>query len=99
LELGIAQVKPGNRIRDIGSAIQTHAEERGYSVVRDFVGHGIGRIFHTAPQVPHYFAKDARRRMEAGMVFTIEPMINIGTWKVKVLDDAPSSSPTTASRC
>jgi methionyl aminopeptidase len=87
LKLGIEQVKPGNRIRDIGGAIQEHAEARGYSVVRDFVGHGIGRVFHTAPQVPHYFAKDARRRMEAGMVFTIEPMINLGTWKVKVLDD------------
>jgi methionyl aminopeptidase len=87
LRLGIEQVRPGGRIRDIGGAIQEYAEGKGYSVVRDFVGHGIGRTFHTAPQVPHYFAKDARRRMEPGMVFTIEPMINIGTWKVEVTED------------
>jgi methionyl aminopeptidase len=87
LRLGIAQVKPGARIGDIGAAIQAHAEGSGYAVVRDFVGHGIGRIFHTAPQVPHYGKKGKGRRMEAGMVFTIEPMINVGTWEVEVLDD------------
>jgi methionyl aminopeptidase len=87
LRLGIAEVKPGARIGDIGAAIQAHAEPRGYSVVRDFVGHGIGTIFHTAPQVPHYGKRGKGRRLEPGMVFTIEPMINIGTWEVEVLDD------------
>jgi methionyl aminopeptidase len=86
LVLGIEAVKPGARIRDIGRAIQAHAEERGYSVVRDFVGHGIGKVFHTAPQVAHYDANN-RTRIKKGMVFTIEPMINLGDWKVQVLDD------------
>lgn len=87
LRVGIEQVKPGGRIGDIGAAIQELAEGKGYSVVRDFVGHGIGRIFHTAPQVPHYGKRGKGRRFEPGMVFTIEPMINIGTWEVEVLDD------------
>ena len=87
LKRGIQQVKPGARIGDIGAAIQEHAEAQGFSVVRDFVGHGIGRIFHCAPQVPHYGKKGKGKRLEAGMVFTIEPMINVGTWRVEVLDD------------
>jgi methionyl aminopeptidase len=87
LRLGIREVGPGKRIGDIGAAIQAHAEGRGFSVVRDFVGHGIGRTFHTAPQVPHFGRKGKGRRMEPGMVFTVEPMINVGTWKVDVLDD------------
>ncbi len=87
LRLGIEQVKPGGRIGDIGAVIQELAESKGYSVVRDFVGHGIGRIFHTAPQVPHYGKRGKGRRFEPGMVFTIEPMINVGTWEVEVLDD------------
>jgi methionyl aminopeptidase len=86
LALGIACVQPGARIREIGAAIQEHAESRGYSVVRDFVGHGTGRIFHTAPQVAHYDNGD-KTRIREGMVFTIEPMINCGTWKIRVLDD------------
>jgi methionyl aminopeptidase len=86
LRRGIRVVKPGARLRDIGAAIQEHAEAQGFSVVRDFVGHGIGRIFHTAPQVTHYDNGD-RTRLKEGMVFTIEPMINVGTWKIKVLDD------------
>jgi methionyl aminopeptidase len=86
LRRGIASVKHGSRIGDIGKAIQTYAENEGFSVVRDFVGHGIGRIFHTAPQVPHYF-QSRGPRLEKGMVFTIEPMINVGTWEVEVLDD------------
>jgi len=86
LRIGIKQVKPGARIRDIGAAIQKYAEGQGFSVVRDFVGHGIGRTFHTAPQVPHYDSGD-RTRLKEGMVFTIEPMINMGTWKIRVLDD------------
>lgn len=87
LRLGIEQVRPGARIGDIGAAIQQYAEARGYSVVRDFVGHGIGTTFHTAPQVPHYGKRGKGRRLEPGMVFTIEPMINVGTWEVEVLDD------------
>ncbi|MGF1516104.1 MAG: type I methionyl aminopeptidase [Elainellaceae cyanobacterium] len=84
---GIAQVKPGARIGDIGAAIQSYAEAQGFSVVRDFVGHGVGRIFHTAPQVPHYGKAGKGKRLRRGMVFTIEPMINEGTFEVEVLDD------------
>ena len=87
LRRGIAVVKPGARIGDIGFAIQEYAEGLGFSVVRDFVGHGIGRQFHTAPQIPHYGRKGKGERLVKGMVFTIEPMINIGTWEVEVLDD------------
>ncbi len=84
---GIDQVKPGARIGDIGAAIQEYAEAQGFSVVRDFVGHGVGRIFHTAPQVPHYGTRGKGKKLRAGMVFTIEPMINEGTWEVEVLSD------------
>ena len=84
LDLGIAQVRDGARIGDIGAAIQEYAEGQGCSVVRDFVGHGIGRKFHTDPQVPHYGERGKGLRMKAGMIFTIEPMINLGTWEVEV---------------
>lgn len=84
---GIAEVKPGARIGDIGAAIQEYAEAEGFSVVRDFVGHGISHIFHTAPQVPHYGKRGTGLKLRPGMVFTIEPMINEGTWEVKVLKD------------
>lgn len=87
LRRGIAEVKPGARIGDIGAAIQEYAESQGYSVVRDFVGHGIGKVFHTAPQVPHHGRRGKGTRLEPGMCFTIEPMINQGTWEVKILDD------------
>lgn len=87
LYLGIAEVKPGNRIGDIGAAIQEYAESQGFSVVRDFVGHGVSNIFHTAPQIPHYGTRGKGKRLRAGMVFTIEPMINEGTWEAVVLDD------------
>ena len=87
LTRAIAEVKPGARIGDIGAAIQEYAEGEGFSVVRDFVGHGVGRIFHTAPQVPHYGKRDTGMRLRPGMVFTIEPMINEGTWEVQVLKD------------
>jgi len=87
LELGIAEVREGARIGDIGAAIQEYAEAQGCSVVRDYVGHGIGREFHTAPQVPHYGTRGSGKRMKAGMFFTIEPMINIGHWECRVLDD------------
>ncbi|MBL8681219.1 MAG: type I methionyl aminopeptidase [Myxococcales bacterium] len=84
LELGIAQVRDGARIGDIGAAIQEYAEGQGCSVVRDYVGHGIGRKFHTDPQVPHYGERGKGARMKAGMIFTIEPMINLGTWECDV---------------
>ncbi len=84
---GIAAVKPGGRIGDIGAAIQEYAESHGFSVVRDFVGHGVNRIFHTAPQIPHYGTRGKGKRLRPGMVFTIEPMINVGTWEVEVLAD------------
>ena len=78
LELGIAAVRPGGTVRDIGRAIQAHAEGRGYGVVRSFVGHGIGRTFHSEPQVYHYDNPAARMELVPGMTFTIEPMITIG---------------------
>jgi methionyl aminopeptidase len=87
LYLGIAEVKPGARIGDIGAAIQEYAEGEGFSVVRDFVGHGISHIFHTAPDVPHYGIRDKGKRLRPGMVFTIEPMINEGTYEVEMLND------------
>jgi methionyl aminopeptidase len=84
---GIRAVKPGARIGDIGAAIQEYAEANGFSVVRDFVGHGVSRIFHTAPQIPHYGTAGRGKKLRPGMVFTIEPMINEGTWEIEVLAD------------
>lgn len=85
LQRGIAQVKNGARVREIGSVIQDYAESFGYGVVREYVGHGVGRIFHEPPQIPHYRAQGANPRLRSGMTFTIEPMINLGTYKT-VLD-------------
>ena len=87
LELGIAEVKDNARLGDIGAAIQEYAQSQGCSVVRDYVGHGIGRVFHTAPQVPHYGKRGEGKRVKAGMVFTIEPMINLGRYECEVLAD------------
>ncbi len=87
LERGIAAVKPGGRVRDIGKAIQSYAEEQGYGVVRAFVGHGIGRAFHGEPQVYHYDNPQARTELVPGMTFTIEPMITIGDWHHEMWDD------------
>jgi methionyl aminopeptidase len=87
LELGIQQVRPGGRLGDIGAAIQEFAEKHGCSVVRDFVGHGIGRRFHDEPKVSHYGQWGKGLRLKPGMTFTIEPMINEGTWEVEILDD------------
>ncbi|MGB3534045.1 MAG: type I methionyl aminopeptidase [Microcoleaceae cyanobacterium] len=84
---GIAAVKPGARVGDIGAAIQEYAEAEGFSVVRDFVGHGVSTTFHTAPQIPHYGTRGKGKKLRPGMVFTIEPMINEGTWEAQVLDD------------
>ena len=84
---GINQVKPGARIGDLGAAIQNHAESEGFSVVRDFVGHGIGRAMHTTPQIPSYGQFGKGKRLRPGMVFTIEPMVNEGIHDVEVLAD------------
>ncbi len=78
----IAQVRPGARLNAVGRAIQTHAEEAGFSVVRAFVGHGVGEEFHTAPAVPHYYDPTLDVVLGAGMTFTIEPMINEGSWEL-----------------
>lgn len=87
LDLGIAQVKPGKRLGDIGHAIQAHAERHGYSVVRAFVGHGTGIAFHEPPDVLHYGRPGEGMRLEPKMIFTIEPMINVGTPEIRMLDD------------
>jgi methionyl aminopeptidase len=87
LELGILEVAHGKRIGDIGAAIEEHARSRGCSVVRDFVGHGVGREMHLPPQIPHYGKRNDGKRMKAGMVFTIEPMINLGGYEIEILDD------------
>lgn len=85
---GIREVAPDKRIGDIGAAIQEIAEGNGYSVVRDFVGHGIGRVFHhPGLQIPHFGKRHSGRRMVEGMIFTIEPMINEGSFEVEVLAD------------
>lgn len=86
LRLGIEAVRPGHRLGAIGAAIQDFAERSGCSVVRDFVGHGIGRKFHEEPKVEHYRSAPGVR-LKPGMTFTIEPMINLGGWEVEVLDD------------
>jgi methionyl aminopeptidase len=87
LYLGIEQVVVGNRIGDIGHAIQTYVEAQGFSVVREFVGHGIGKDMHEDPQVPHYGKAGRGIRLQEGMVITVEPMINVGAWKAKIDDN------------
>jgi len=79
LDLAIAEVRPGAPINAIGRAIETHAHTHGFSVVRSFVGHGLGEVFHSAPQVPHYYDPAATLALETGMTFTIEPMITMGS--------------------
>lgn len=88
LRLGIEQVRPGAHLGDIGHVIQRHAESKGYSVVREYCGHGIGRNFHEDPQVLHYGKPGTLLELREGMTFTIEPMINAGRKEVKVLKDA-----------
>jgi methionyl aminopeptidase len=85
--LGIAQIRAGAHLGDIGSAIQRHAEKSGYSVVREFCGHGIGAKFHEDPQVLHYGKAGTGPRLEAGMIFTVEPMINAGKPAIRELAD------------
>ena len=85
--LGINKVKPGATLGDIGYAIQTFAEKSGYSVVREFCGHGIGKVFHEDPQVLHYGKAGAGLTLQAGMMFTIEPMINAGKRDIRQMSD------------
>ncbi|MDF2868313.1 MAG: methionine aminopeptidase, partial [Gammaproteobacteria bacterium] len=83
----IELVKPGCRLGDIGAVIQKHAENQHFSVVREYCGHGIGKVFHEDPQVLHYGKPGTGMVLEAGMIFTIEPMINAGKHPIKLLPD------------
>lgn len=85
--LGIAQVKPGCTLGDIGHAIQAHAENAGYSVVREYCGHGIGQVFHDEPQIVHYGKPGLGEKLHEGMTFTIEPMINAGKRDIRTMPD------------
>jgi methionyl aminopeptidase len=87
LEKAIEQCYPNKRVGDIGWAVQTHAEKFGYGIVRDYVGHGIGRSMHEAPQIPNYGRPGTREKIRAGYVFAIEPMINLGKPETKTLSD------------
>ncbi|MCK6529964.1 type I methionyl aminopeptidase [Myxococcota bacterium] len=87
LALGIEQVRPGGHIGDIGAAIERHAHAEGCSVVRDFCGHGIGRQFHCAPEVPHFGRRGEGEEMFPNLTFTIEPMINLGRPETRILGD------------
>lgn len=100
LELGVQQVRPGNRVGDIGYAVQKHAEENGFSVVRELVGHGLGRNLHEAPEVPNYGKRGRGAKLREGMVICIEPMINLGQkevfqrsdgWTIQTVDGKPSA--------
>ncbi|MGF1511711.1 MAG: type I methionyl aminopeptidase [Myxococcota bacterium] len=98
---GIAAIRPGGRVRDIGTAVQEYAEGFGYGVVREYVGHGIGRRFHEAPQIPHVKTRGPNPRLMPGMIFTVEPMVNAGPpdtwldpndgWTVRTTDGSPSA--------
>ena len=87
LLIGIKHALPGKNLGDIGFEIQKFAEKKNYSIVRDFCGHGIGKVFHTPPSVLHYGNLGEGPKLKPGMFFTIEPMINIGNWKIKILND------------
>jgi|TARA_B110000093_G_C12935401_1_gene395493 methionyl aminopeptidase len=87
LDLGITETKVGNRIGDIGYAIQQHAEKHGYGVVRDLVGHGLGTTMHEEPQVPNYGSRGRGKKIQNGLTIAIEPMINLGTERVVQMDD------------
>lgn len=87
LRRGLGEVGAGKRLGDIGAAIQNYVEAQDFSVVRDFIGHGIGREFHAAPQVPHFGSYNTGMRMRPGMAFTVEPMVNVGDYPTQVLDD------------
>src|SRR5207244_8282612 len=86
-EAGIEMCQPGNRLTDISHAVQRVVEHEGFSVVREFVGHGIGRNLHEDPQIPNFGPAGRGPLIEAGMVFAIEPMVNAGGWRTRTLDD------------
>jgi methionyl aminopeptidase len=97
---GIDAARPGGRINEIGRAIQTHAEANGFSVVRAFVGHGVGETFHTSPSVPHFYDPHSDTVIEPGMTFTIEPMINEGAWELgRIWPDGWTAPTRDGSRC
>jgi methionyl aminopeptidase len=87
LEKGIEQCRPGNRVGDIGWAVQEHAEKYGFGIVREYTGHGIGRKMHESPQIPNYGRKGTKERIRAGFVFAIEPMLTLGDDATKTLED------------
>jgi methionyl aminopeptidase len=87
LEAGIAQIRPGGRITDISHAVEQSAEGAGFSVVREYVGHGVGRALHEDPQVPNYGAPGRGPEMRPGLVIAVEPMVNLGGWETRVLAD------------
>jgi methionyl aminopeptidase len=87
LEEGIKAAVPGARVGDIGAAIQAYGESRGYGVVREFVGHGVGRFLHEDPQIPNYGVAGRGALLRTGMCIAIEPMFNLGDWRTKILDD------------
>jgi len=87
LYAGIKQVRPGRRLSDVSHAIQQFVEQHGFSVVRQFVGHGIGSALHEEPEIPNFGRQDQGPELKPGMVLAIEPMVNQGTWKCDVLDD------------
>ncbi|MBI2340895.1 MAG: type I methionyl aminopeptidase [Deltaproteobacteria bacterium] len=87
LQRGVEMVRPGKRVGDVGHAVQSHAEAEGFSVVRDFVGHGIGRNMHEEPQVPNFGKPGTGERLHEGVVLAVEPMINAGSHEVEVLSD------------
>ena len=84
---GIKAARPGNRVGDIGAAVQAYGEERGYGVVREYVGHGVGRFLHEDPQVPNYGQPGRGPLLRAGMCIAIEPMLNFGGWQTRILED------------
>jgi methionyl aminopeptidase len=84
---GIAKCKPGNTVQDISRAIQTYVERNGFHIVRELVGHGIGRTLHEEPSIPNFVSKDSKAKLRPGMTICVEPMVNFGTPKVRTLDD------------
>jgi methionyl aminopeptidase len=87
LDKAIVQCRPGNRIGDVSHAVQAHCESHGFGVVRSFVGHGIGRSLHEEPQIPNFGEPGTGKPLKTGMVVAIEPMVTMGTWEVRVLED------------
>ena len=87
LDLGIQECRPGRRLSDVSHAVQSHVEANGFAVVRAFVGHGIGRALHEEPQIPNFGDPGRGPQLKPGMVLAIEPMVTMGSWEVRILDD------------